>query len=151
MAAQNLTGQKSLEEYLQKISAKISQELSQYIIKMNENTVIASYNVPEIIENLNLNNKYDFVTVDEILIKNASVPDLNLYNLAKESYKKLQAEIDANLAEYAKQHAQKIIENENSVKKLSKIGEMLKQYPELNSLLSNASASEVLKALNDLK
>ena len=46
---------------------------------------------------------------------------------------------------------QKIIENENSVKKLSKIGEMLKQYPELNSLLSNASASEVLKALNDLK
>lgn len=149
--AQNLTGQKSLEEYLQKISAKISQELSQYIIKMNENTVIASYNVPEIIENLNLNNKYDFVTVDEILIKNASVPDLNLYNLAKESYKKLQAEIDVNLAEYAKQHAQKIIENENSVKKLSKIGEMLKQYPELNSLLSNASASEVLKALNDLK
>ena len=118
---------------------------------MNENTVIASYNVPEIIENLNLNNKYDSVTVDEILIKKASVPDLNLYNLAKESYKKLQSEIDANLAEYVRQHAQKIIENENPVKKLSKIGEMLKQYPELNSLLSNASASEVLKALNDLK
>lgn len=151
VSEQNLTGQDSLEEYMNKMSAKISQEMSQHIIKMNENTVIASYNVPEIIEKLELRKKYDFINIDEIFIKTASVPDLNLYALAKSSYEKFQQQVDKNLSEYAAQHAKKIMEDENSVKKLSKIGEMLKKYPELNSLLSNPSSSEVLKALNELK
>ena len=151
VSEQNLTDQASLEEYLQKLATKISQELSQHIIKMNENTVVASYDVPEIIEKLELRKKYSFINIDEIFIKSASVPDLNLYGLAKSSYENFQHQVDQKLAEYADQYAKKIMEDENSLKRLSKIGEILKTYPELNSLLSNSSSSEVLKALNDLK
>ena len=76
---------------------------------------------------------------------------MNLYGLAKSSYENFQHQVEQKLAEYADQYAKKIMEDENSLKRLSKIGEILKTYPELNSLLSNSSSSEVLKALNELK
>ena len=43
------------------------------------------------------------------------------------------------------------MQDESSVKQLSKIAELLRQYPELNNLLTNENASEFFKALKDLK
>ncbi len=148
---ENFKSDEDLYSYLENVSLKISRDLSQKLIEMNENTVIASYNVPEIIQSLDLEKKYSPVLLKDVYIKKANVPDLRLYNIARSSYDKFQSVVDEKLSEYASAHAEKIIADENSVKKLTKIGEMLKQYPELNALLSNGSTADVLKALNDLK
>ncbi len=148
---QNVTTEESLENFLQKTADKISRELSQYIIDLNENTVIASYDVPSIIQKLNLDSKYEFVSIQEVSLKKAVVPDLNLYNFAKNSYQNFQKEVDSKLKELSEQQAQKIMQDESSVKQLSKIAELLRQYPELNNLLTNENASEFFKALKDLK
>jgi len=118
---------------------------------MNENKVIAVYDLPAILNQMNIQAKYADVTVKEVFVKNASVPDIRLYKIAQNSYEKFQAVVDSELAVFAKEHAQTIMAEERSVKKLTQIGEMLKQYPELNNLLSNGSAADVLKALNELK
>ena len=76
---------------------------------------------------------------------------MELYNLARESVKKFQLKVDDELLLEAKEQAEKILSDERSVKKLAKIGQMLKDFPELNSLLSNGNTAEVLKALNELK
>ena len=76
---------------------------------------------------------------------------MELYNLARESVKKFQLKVADELLLEAKEQAEKILSDERSVKKLAKIGQMLKDFPELNSLLSNGNTAEVLKALNELK
>lgn len=146
----NIKDDSGLDNYLSAVSEKIARDISQKIIEMNENTVIASYNVPEIISSLDLSSKYQGVEISDIAVKKASVPDLNLYNIAKESYQKFQSEVDSSLSEYAKTHAQALIDDEKSVKKLEKIGEILQKYPELNSILSSGSSADVLKALSEL-
>ena len=59
--------------------------------------------------------------------------------------------VDALLSDAAKEQAQKILADERSVNRLTKIGEVLKKYPDLNNLLSNGGSAEVLKALNNLE
>lgn len=149
-SANSLKGDDDLDSYLSGVSEKIARDISQKIIEMNENTVIASYDVPEILASLDLGSKYKPVEISDVFVKKASVPDLALYNLAKSSYQKFQAEVDASLSEYAKAHAETIIDDEKSVKKLEKIGEVLQKYPELNTILSNGSSADVLKALSEL-
>jgi len=144
----------SEDEYmseLKKTAKKIADNLSQKLIQMNENTVIASYDVQFLISELDLQTKYKPVKIDDIYIKKANVPDLKLYKIAQKSYEKFQDIVDEKLSEYAREHADKIMSDERSVKKLTKIGEVLKQYPELNTLLTNGSTAEVLKAINDIK
>ena len=148
---ENITDETALNEYLEKTAEKISRDLSQHIIELNENTVIASYDVPQMLEKLNLTQKYDFVEVQEVFLKKANVPDLNLYKLAKTSYQTFQTNVDDNLKILAKQQAEKIMQNETSMKQLSKIAEILRQYPELNTLLTNGNAADFFKALKDLK
>lgn len=149
-SANSLKSDDDLDSYLSGVSEKIARDISQKIIEMNENTVIASYNVPEILSSLDLGSKYKPVEISDVFVKKASVPDLALYNLAKSSYQKFQAEVDASLSDYAKAHAETIIDDEKSVKKLEKIGEVLQKYPELNTILSNGSSADVLKALSEL-
>lgn len=148
---ENVKNQEELELFLETTGAKISQDLSQHIIKMNENTVIASYDVQEILKELDLSKKYPLVKVSSVTVKNAFVPDLNLYNIAKNSYEKFQDLIDKKLSEAAKEQADKIMGDERSIKKLEKIGELLKKYPELNTLFADSSTVEVIKSLNELK
>ncbi|WP_147614707.1 hypothetical protein [Treponema pectinovorum] len=148
---ENVKNQEELDNFLEATGAKISQDLSQYIIKMNENTVIASYDIQEILKDLDFSKKYPLVKVTSVTVKNASVPDLNLYNIAKNSYEKFQDLIDKKLAEAANEQSQRIMSDERSLKKLEKIGELLKKYPELNSLFSNSTTAEVIKSLNELK
>lgn len=142
-------GQSELNAWFERKAESISREISQVLIGMNEDTVIASYNVPEILKDIKLEEQFPDVKIRDVYVNKASVPDLRLYKMAQSSYDSFQSLLDEKIAEKAQELADSFVADERSVKKLTKIGEMLKEYPELNALLSNGSTADVLKALNE--
>ena len=98
-----------------------------------------------------MSKKFEYIDVKDVVLKKAKIPDVRLYKIARKSYEKFQDMVDALLGEAAKEQAQKILADERSVNRLTKIGEVLKKYPDLNNLLSNGGSADVLKALNNLE
>lgn len=145
-----ISSQNSLNSYLSEIAEKIADSLCRHLIDSNEENLVALYDIPSALEKLNFAEKYKSVKICDVIMKNASIPDVHLYKIARNSYEKFQALVDSNIGEAASVQAERILTDERSVQKLTKIGELLKQYPELNALLSNGSTADVLKALNDL-
>lgn len=146
-----VSGQSELEHYLGQCAESICISLIRSDFLWKGDFFKDSAGLIKLAEQNGIFSKYPQITVTELYIKDISIPDMELYNLARESVKKFQIQVDENLLLEAKEQAEKILSDERSVKKLAKIGQMLKDFPELNSLLSNGNTAEVLKALNELK
>lgn len=146
-----VSGQSELEHYLGQCAELICISLVRSDSLWNGDFFKDSDGLIKLAEQNGILSKYPQITVNELYIKDISIPDMELYNLARETVKKFQFQVDEELLSEAKEQAEKILSDERSVKKLAKIGQMLKDFPELNSLLSNGNVAEVLKALNELE
>lgn len=146
-----VSDQQQLNEYIDKQSEEIALDMSLYIVESSSGKIIFKYDGNQIIEELKIQDSYPEMTIRSVTVKKSQVPDVELYGLAKKTMEKFQALVDERLEEAAKLHAEQFIVDERAVKKLEKIADVLKQNPELNQLLSNGSAAEVLKALNDFQ
>lgn len=141
----------SLKTYLEENAEKIAFDLSKNIIEQNAENLVTVFDVEPAVEQLKKSKKFEYIDVKDVVLKKAKIPDVRLYKIARKSYEKFQDMVDALLGEAAKEQAQKILADERSVNRLTKIGEVLKKYPDLNNLLSNGGSAEVLKALNNLE
>ncbi len=78
----------------------------------------------------------------------AEIPDFELYNMAKNSYSAYQNELDAKLRELASAQAKTLAEENRSMQQLEKFANLLKQYPQLESLAKSDNFSQIINALN---
>jgi hypothetical protein len=76
---------------------------------------------------------------------------MEVYNEAKKSFAVYREKIDALLAGQAVKDASAISEDSREMTRLSKLGEVLRKYPELSELLKSGDIGETLKAVKSLQ
>ena len=68
--------------------------------------------------------------------------------MAKNSYSAYQKELDAKLKELAAAQAKTLAEENRSMQQLEKFANLLKEYPQLESLAKSDNFSQIINALN---
>ncbi|MBO4385996.1 MAG: hypothetical protein J5817_03165 [Treponema sp.] len=86
--------------------------------------------------------------ISSVDISSAKIPDFELYNMAKNSYSAYQKELDAKLKELASAQAKTLAEENRSMQQLEKFANLLKEYPQLESLAKSDNFSQIINALN---
>ena len=86
--------------------------------------------------------------ISSVEISSAKIPDFELYEMAKKSYSAYQNELDAKLRELASAQAKTLAEENRSMQQLEKFANLLKQYPQLESLAKSDNFSQIINALN---
>ena len=86
--------------------------------------------------------------ISSVEISSAKIPDFELYNMAKNSYSAYQKELDAKLKELAAAQAKTLAEENRSMQQLEKFANLLKEYPQLESLAKSDNFSQIINALN---
>ena len=86
--------------------------------------------------------------ISSVEISSAKIPDFELYNMAKNSYSAYQKELDAKLRELAAAQAKTLAEENRSMQQLEKFANLLKEYPQLESLAKSDNFSQIINALN---
>lgn len=75
--------------------------------------------------------------VTSIIVKNSRIPDVKAYRLAKESFERFQTAVDIRLSEQAAIRAAELADYDANIKKLEKLGALLKEYPELSDIIKS--------------
>ena len=86
--------------------------------------------------------------ISSVEISSAKIPDYELYEMAKNSYSAYQKELDAKLKELASAQAKTLAEENRSMQQLEKFANLLKEYPQLESLAKSDNFSQIINALN---
>lgn len=149
----SITNSDDVKLYLERISKSACADITKFLINKNtdsEDKMSSIINSEQIIADSDIMEKYNNVNFSEIYVKNAKMPDLKLYSLAEKSFKDFQFLVDSELSKSANLQARKILDDTRSIQKLAQLGEVLKKYPELSTILSNGDSANVLNALNNL-
>ncbi len=78
-------------------------------------------------------------------VASCTLPDMLLYDKAKASFDVYRKRIDSELAEQAGKDAAAIAEDERVMIRLSRLGEILRKYPELSDVIKNGDLNSILK------
>jgi hypothetical protein len=89
------------------------------------------------------------IEIAALSVDQSRIPDIRLYNLARESYNNYRSEVSAAMTSLAQEHARSAMKATTAMEQLEKLGELLEKYPALLQLLSKSdSPSSVMKEIN---
>ena len=91
--------------------------------------------------------EFEGISVDSVELVSSKVPDINLYNLAKETYSAYLANLNEVIKEKVKDQADEILQLENSMKQLEQFAGMLEKYPKFNDFSKSGNLSDVMEKL----
>ena len=80
-----------------------------------------------------------------------TVPDMYTYTKAKEAFEAYQKRLEEKLTEQAEVDATMLAQDSRDMAKLAKLGELLRQYPELSEILKNSSVTEALRSVRNIQ
>ncbi|MCQ2241456.1 hypothetical protein [Treponema sp.] len=95
--------------------------------------------------------EFEGIAFSSVEISDCSLPDIEIYNKAKESYESFLAMLNAKLEQYADKNAESYIEMDRTLKQFEKIGDLMKTYPHLQDMFKSGDAAAVINALKTIK
>lgn len=87
------------------------------------------------------------VTVSDVAVVSAVLPDLSLYEKGKASYTAYQERIAALLLEKASDQAATLAEEDRTMAQLERFGQLLSKYPQLEELSKQGGITDIIAAL----
>lgn len=153
----NAFGQDELHTYLDNISQEIAHDILDYILTMQKETSLSSltiqYDYSQIIEHLSAINKYKDIQIDSIQINTLTLPDIELYLLAKEAYFVYQDKVKSALATLTNEQSVQSAEDYLKIERFSRWGKVLEDYPILIDFIAvskeeTSGALEALRSIN---
>ena len=141
-----------LTEFLNQTADRLSEQIAQYLIAESAKdpaAIAVNRDTDQILSGIGISSgALDGVEVVSVFIKDAKIPDLNLYNRAKQTYMTFQDYVDEALTKSAQHQADTILSDNRAVSRLTQIGETLKKYPDLAQILKNGDSADFIKSLN---
>ncbi|MCH5291478.1 MAG: hypothetical protein J1D88_06990 [Treponema sp.] len=150
----DLKGQEELESYLEVKADLAARAVAEYLLAGREGLLgdplalsgdelaaVATANRSDF-------NGFSLVSVD---IVSASLPDLGLYMLARESFINYQARFDAEKEEKLSMQVKEHIEQDRILTQLEVLGSLLQKYPQLDELSKNGDITSLLNALRNFR
>ena len=147
-----VTTSSELTTYLDQTADRIAEQTAQYLISESAKdpaAIAVNRDTEQLLSGIGITSgSLNGVEVISIFIKNAKIPDLNLYNRAKQTYMTFQDYVDEALTKSAQHQADTILSDNRAVSRLTQIGETLKKYPDLAEILKNGDSADFIKSLN---
>lgn len=148
-----IQSEENMHAYLEQSADRIAVLTAQFLLAeslKNPQMPLTAFSTEQLISGIG-SAGLDGVEIRNLFVKAAKVPDVELYNKAKDSYDGFQNTVNEELRALARKQAESIVADNRAVNKLTKIGETLKKYPELADVLKNSDTAAVLKALDMLQ
>lgn len=145
----NIKNQDELNEFLDKESSFIAESVIKYMLDHssdNSYSAIESVsNLEEIEKHISLSKKYPLVKVENISINSFKMPDMTVYNMAKETYSKYQEQTKIGLMNIASEQAKLAANDYLQIERFAKWGKILKEYPLLIDFLKVSAENNQLE------
>lgn len=139
-----VTGQDSLDALLKQKCAEASRLACAALLA--QKPVDAAF-----VAGLAENPAFADVEVVSVFVERSTLPDMELYGIARESYNAYRAQVNAALSNLARDHALATMRSTAAIEQLEKLGEMMQKYPALTDLFSKAdSPATVIREINSL-
>jgi hypothetical protein len=87
------------------------------------------------------------ITLESVILSDAKMPDIELYNLAKQSYNDYRAEVDIAIKTAAEAQAFSIVKSNAALEQLEKLAVLLEKHPALSEVVAKNGA--IIEALLD--
>lgn len=150
VADSEITTTEEVEAYLDHTADRLAERVAEYFIAesaADPTKIVTSRSTEQILAGLGAT-AFDGVEVTSLFVKDAKIPDAELYNRAKQTYMTFQDYVDEALTKSAQHQADTILSDNRAVSRLTQIGETLKKYPELSEILKNGDSADFIKSLN---
>lgn len=139
-----------LQKFLEQNAKSLSFLIAEEILKSNENDSFYVQN--EILDETFINrilnkNNFDGIQINSIELKNSKIPDVKFYNKIKNFYDSYLENIQSKIDKRAEEQAQKILDEDRTLKRLEQLAELIKKYPELNDLAKNGDLTSLMNTL----
>lgn len=143
----NLSEQEDLDEWLQNQNENVSRLAIKYVLDKGlanpeefVNTTIAS---EEICQYVNDTKPISGLVINGIHINNISIPDLYVYNLAKETYISYENKVKTHIESVTEKQALQASEDYLEIERFNKLGKTLTEYPILLDFLKVSKDGKV--------
>lgn len=151
----DIRSQEDLEKVFDQKAAVAAKKVMEYFIDQKEIDLSFSANAvtdEELADLVRKNeNDFDYITIIAVEAIDARIPDLSLYRTAKESFLEYQKTVDAELKKHAGEQALSIIEEDRSMERLEKLGQLLQKYPQLQDIFKNGDVSSIMNAVKSFR
>ncbi len=148
----NLQSAEDCKNYLDSKADEIARAAASYISSLQAEKLADSVSLSSesVLRGIKAETAFPDVKISSLTVLKSNFADHDLYELAKKSYLDFQSLVNQEMASAAKSQAQAILKDDRTVKKLQRIGETLKNYPQLSEILKNGDTVQVIKALSEL-
>ncbi len=93
----------------------------------------------------------DLVDITGIEVLSSKIPDIALYETARKTYEEYQKKVSDILSSKALEQANRILEEDRSLRQLERFAELMQKYPQLEELSKNGDISSIITALKSLR
>ncbi|MBR6297526.1 MAG: hypothetical protein IKR40_13755 [Treponema sp.] len=87
------------------------------------------------------------ITIDFVEVQSAKIPDIEVYNLAKETFRTCQEETEAALRQRAQEQATNLLEANANMAQLEQFASLLQKYPQLGDLAKTDNFVEIMNRI----
>lgn len=148
----SVTNQEEFDSYLEQKCQFAGQKVTDFLLKKSGGKIQLTLTEEDI---NSIFTQDDFfrknVTIESIEITKCKIPDIEVYERAKESYKAYQAELDSQLKAKAQEQAGLLVEEDRTMSHLERFSELLKKYPELQEFAKNNDINTFMNTIRNLK
>ena len=100
---------------------------------------------------MNSKNEFKGMAISSVEIADCKIPDIEIYNKAKDSYDSFQKMLESKLEVQAGKNAESYVEMDKTMKQFEKIGSLMKTYPNLQDMFKTGDAAAIINALKSVK
>lgn len=144
-----ISSEETLNLWLEEKALDVARVLTDFLLEQSNKKYAAPSSLSaEELEELSAKVELEGAKILSVAVKDAKIPDIELYNLSKKSYFAYQEELDSQLKLLAGQQAETVAKEKRSMQQLEKFANLLKQYPQLESLAKSENFSNIIEALN---
>ena len=146
--------QAALENYLETQADTVAQAVITYILETSvqdsDYVMQASLSDTELITGINASTNFPNLEISAIKVNNITLPDITMYKHAKESYATYQNSIQVFIDEVAVSKGTQAAEDYLEIERLTRLGRLLREYPELINYMAVTEGKTDFKIPTDL-
>jgi hypothetical protein len=144
MEKNGIRTQEALDALLKQKTADIAMAAVDFLLFQSQSnplqTIRSTLNTDAISRKISNDSYFADITLESVMLTNAKMPDIDLYNLAKQSYNEYRAEMGAAIKTAVDSQALSMVRSDVAFERLEKIAELVEKHPALAEIIAKNGA-----------
>jgi hypothetical protein len=144
MEKSGIRTQDGLDAVLKQKTADIATAVVEFLLSQPQSTPLqiirSTVDTDAIRRKISNDSYFADITLESVTLSDAKMPDIDLYNLAKQSYNEYRAEMDAAIKAAVDAQALSIVKSNAAFERLEKLAELLETHPTLAEVIAKNGA-----------